>query len=204
MEDSLNIVLNTLKTEIDSLNIVSKTLNDFIISSKDNSSDITVWISLLIAFFAVLTGPIVQLIIGKKQIESQFAVSHKQISADIISKNKQLWISEINNLVSEIIVNLKNVCYYKKLLAKFSILPQTKSHEENISIFTQKSDICMHKLILLLDPEISQQKELIQHLNELFNESMDGCKNIDEYSRLIITLTQKIILEETKLIESNI
>lgn len=114
----------------------------------------------IIALITTIAGIFINLWISNRQIKSNRKLSLKQIKATLSTNNRQEWITETRNTLSELLT------YAKQLNVEF----QEKS--ENIEIkkkLHEKVTINRTKLLLLLNLEKEKHKILYNSMYELIS-----------------------------------
>ncbi|HUT54677.1 MAG TPA: hypothetical protein VM658_14900 [bacterium] len=135
------------------------------------------WISALTALVAVIVSPVVSVYVVKKQI-----------TANVVSVNRQKWIADLRDQISELIT-----------LIMFINLNQAK--EEVILTKFERAYLTETKINLLINPRekdhIQLTKLIRSAIEEIFKEKAEkDSKRLIEIRDSIISLSQDILKRE--------
>jgi len=140
-------------------------------------------ISLIVAGLAVFFGPLVQLIIAKAQIRST-----------VLSANRQRWIDQLRELISEIITGVPELLTH----AEMNTIDTAAGIEKSVRI-----QFCRSKLALMLNPLEEDHVRLLH----LVDKAIDMMSKPDSPNPLlfdeITKLSQKILKQEWIRVKAN-
>lgn len=130
-----------------------------ILVSQESKDYLLVYVPLLIAFVAIFVGPLVQLLIGRRQIDAQLKIANDQLLANVRSSNRQQWIHILRGDLSEFTSQLGAL--FLNLDASGKPIDK-RFHREKAErlIFLQT------KILLLLNPTKTDHKQIIDMVDE--------------------------------------
>lgn len=182
---------DSLKIIIDSVKIVSQSTDKDWLSVE--------FISVVVAFFAVIIGPIIQIIIAKRQIKTQLEinknqiktqleVNERQIKVNVLSKNRQEWIHMVRGNISEFISNAA--------LLKMNKVAEVTFDESMFNLYEKLLRLeAIIKMLLSTKPE---HEEFVSQMEKvaLLAAKKDTDYKFNDGIRNLITSAKKILKEE--------
>ncbi len=194
MQDTLTVVTNSIP---DTLRIVLST------SDKPNF-----WIQyspLLVAVLIVVISSTINLVIAAKQrkiteiqIKDNREIEEKKIKADVIYKNKQIWLSEFNESIKE----------YLSLM-ELMVLSSKTPITDNMKIpFLEKFCSIRYGVLIKLDLNITEHvllKEEIDSYYDKTNQNKSKAKFIsflNKHQEKMFHLSRVIIKQQNEIIEN--
>lgn len=135
-------------------------------AKQDNTVQI---LTLVIALLAVVVGPAIQFFINRKQIRTQLETVNKTLKAEVRSANRQSWINDLRNTISDFI----------SLVYTFSLQNEETEHTEQKIIFRELM-MLKSKIELMLNPGKKDQKEIIDLINKITSNLAEKPKTEEE------------------------
>ena len=139
------------------------------------------WISALTALAAVILSPVVSIYVVKKQI-----------NATVVSMNRQKWIDDLRDQLSELIslLNYINVAFHSHL-----------SNKENFMEKLERVKFIQTKIMLLINPIEEDHVKLTSLISSAIEEIIKGKKEelpnkLHEYIKALVELSQKVLKRE--------
>lgn len=151
--------------------------------SKMLTAENVAFMSMLVALVAVVIGPIVTLMVAKRQI---------------VSPIRQKWIDELRELLSEILSESKRAV----VDSRGDGLLNSEQHDDGLF---KRLLYLEQKLRLMLNPQESDHVALIELVNSLTDEAHHGVKDIVKFGEVIAettALSQRILKSEWKRVKS--
>lgn len=143
-------------------------------------------LSVVVALTAVIVGPLISLLVAKKQTESSKAVADLQARANVLSKNRQDWINtlriEIAGFISSVTMVLPMLLTQKDSLEMHKLLSQLQLH--------------LAKTKLLINPKEDDHTALISKMESVKNHVMSFKGQPQELTDELVALAQKVLKRE--------
>ena len=134
-----------------------------------------------IAFIALFVGPIVS-----------YYIARIHIKAEVLSKNRQNWINDLRNQLSEFI----------SLISVLSTEHASVLMDDNSFIqFHQKTLLVKSKIELLINPKEDDHSQLSENIYQAYREMLKPEKDIDrkklgQFEGIIVRLSQEVLKRE--------
>ena len=188
----------------DSLQVLIDSLPKITIINPETSS--FSW-ELLVAFAAVIVGPLIQLKIAKnsreqlkEQLERQNEIAQKQIHANTVTANRKEWINSLRETVAEYISESTRAYLGRDI--------KTESLEVDIVNSTSTIVTLQYKIEFLLNPKKEksiQIKKILDDILSLMLKEEESKKNSGEFgelSRNLALVIKEILKEEWERVKS--
>lgn len=147
-------------------------------------------LSLVVAGLVVFVGPIISLIIAKRQIASSFRATQKQI----ISPIRQAWINELRIIISEL--SAKSAHYW------------AAGYEDREDLEYYRITELKHQLKLYLNPKEKDHQELLKRVDKMTNEigvsNFEKDKEFWEAHNSVIDISQQVLKREWERVKNDI
>jgi hypothetical protein len=147
------------------------------------------------ALVAVIISPIVTFAVLRRQIRTSLDIARVQITADLVSANRQQWINTLRDTLAELLA---------LLWASSHASSQGAMNNEQVYQANLRAGMMLNKIRLLLNPKEQDHSELIKVLPQILQaaDSMQSIhspasiKAFDDLESHIIALMQAILKRE--------
>ena len=153
-------------------------------------------LSLVVAFLAVIIGPIVSWKVARLQIDNASKLANKQVIAPI----RQAWIDKLRGLLSD----YSSICFAYYISGEFLhdlSLDSEKNNEKIQQLVEHRLTIIKSEIELLLNPFESEHQELLTLMNNCFkglfpHSSNKYINSFPDYHQLLNTQSKKVLKAE--------
>ncbi|WP_404973097.1 hypothetical protein [Vibrio campbellii] len=153
-------------------------------------------LSLIVAFLAVIVGPIVSWKVARLQSDNAIKLANKQVIAPI----RQAWIDKLRSLLSE----YSSVCFSHYITGAYLhdlSLDTEKDHDKIEQLVEHRLTIIRSEIELLLNPFEREHEELLALMNKCFkglfpHGSYEDSNNFSDYHQLLSVQSKKVLKAE--------